>query len=108
VLTQIGVAAPLGDKFERQGQSSGDCAERTADGHPTRARVRRLGALFGWRSVFWTAAIFMLILAVGLHSRLPRNPTEQSLSWLSLMCSIFGLVRKARRAAGIGPSACSA
>jgi predicted MFS family arabinose efflux permease len=53
-----------------------------------------LGSLFGWRSVFWTAAIFMLILAVGLHARLPRNRPEHSLSWFELMRSIFGLVRK--------------
>jgi predicted MFS family arabinose efflux permease len=53
-----------------------------------------LGSLFGWRSVFWTAAIFMLVLAVVLHARLPRNLPEQTLSWLELMRSIFGLVRK--------------
>jgi predicted MFS family arabinose efflux permease len=64
-----------------------------------------LGSLLGWRAVFWTAALFMLALTAALRAKLPKIPTETSLSWIALMRSIGGLIRDypaLRESASIG------
>jgi predicted MFS family arabinose efflux permease len=53
-----------------------------------------IGALFGWRSVYGTAAGAMLILAVVVRMALPTSRPETPLSWLVLMSSTLQLVRR--------------
>ncbi len=50
-----------------------------------------VGAAFGWRAVYATAAVAMILLAVVLRFRLPRSVPEQVISWPALIRSAFGL-----------------
>lgn len=64
-----------------------------------------LGAAFGWRAVYWLAAIGMLLLATLLRARLPRAEPHVQLAWPEMMRSIGRLVRdypELREAAVLG------
>ena len=52
-----------------------------------------LGAAFGWRAVYWLAAIVMLLLAALLRLRLPHSAPNVKLAWPEMMRSIGCLVR---------------
>ena len=52
-----------------------------------------LGALFGWRVVFATASVFMLVLAILLRSSLPQSRPAVTLSWPQLIASAVPLWR---------------
>ena len=52
-----------------------------------------LGALFGWRIVFATASVFMLVLAILLRSSLPKSVPTVKLSWPQLIASAVPLWR---------------
>ncbi len=52
-----------------------------------------LGALLGWRSVFATASVFMLVLAILLRYSLPRSHPSVTLSWPQLIASAAPLWR---------------
>ena len=52
-----------------------------------------LGALFGWRIVFATASVFMLVLAILLRSSLPKSQPTVKLSWPQLIASAVPLWR---------------
>ena len=52
-----------------------------------------LGARFGWRMVFATASVFMLVLAVSLRYALPRSRPTVILSWPQLIASAVPLWR---------------
>jgi predicted MFS family arabinose efflux permease len=53
-----------------------------------------LGALFGWRVVYGTAAMAILILAVVIQTRLPSSLPALVISWPDLMRSTLQLVRR--------------
>ena len=53
-----------------------------------------VGALWGWRSVFWIAAGAMVILAALIRTQLPASVPEIDLSWAGLIRSSVGLIRK--------------
>ena len=52
-----------------------------------------LAAWVGWRAVYWTAAVMMLLLAVLLRSALPSNRPELDLTWPALIRSALALIR---------------
>jgi len=52
-----------------------------------------VASFFGWRSVYFIAALGMLALMFLLRARLPKLPPQNSLSWPTLMRSLVGLVR---------------
>lgn len=52
------------------------------------------GEQFGWRSVFWMAAVFMLVLAALIRRLLPPSVPEVRLTWKELMRSAIALVRR--------------
>jgi predicted MFS family arabinose efflux permease len=51
------------------------------------------GAWLGWRSIYWIAAILMLLIAALFHFRLPRSGPAVQLSWAALIRSAARLVR---------------
>jgi predicted MFS family arabinose efflux permease len=53
-----------------------------------------LGAWLGWRAVYFTAAGAMLLLAPILWRYLPQSQPEHPITWLELMRSTAGLVRR--------------
>lgn len=53
-----------------------------------------LGAQFGWRVVYWIAAVMMLTLAVIIRVALPVSRPEHAIPWVELMRSLRGLFRK--------------
>ncbi len=53
-----------------------------------------VGALWGWRAMYWGAAVLMLLLAVGARFVLPRSEPEHALSYGALLRSLGHLVRK--------------
>ncbi|HEX4085846.1 MAG TPA: MFS transporter [Chthoniobacteraceae bacterium] len=53
-----------------------------------------LGALIGWRAVFWAAAALMAVQAVVVRFGLPSSPPELAMSWPQLMHSAGALVRR--------------
>jgi len=53
-----------------------------------------IGAWFGWRIVYIIGAALMVLLAALVRTRLPKDEPELSLSWLQLMQSTWGLVRR--------------
>jgi predicted MFS family arabinose efflux permease len=53
-----------------------------------------IGALLGWRAVYYIAAGAMLILAVVVRTKLPVSRPEVVLSWPELMRSTLQLVRQ--------------
>ena len=52
-----------------------------------------VASFFGWRSVYFIAALGMLALMFLLRARLPKLRPQNSLSWPTLMRSLVGLVR---------------
>ncbi len=52
-----------------------------------------VGAQFGWRSVFWTGAVAMLVLAALIRWQLPKSDSELQLTWRELVGSSWILVR---------------
>jgi predicted MFS family arabinose efflux permease len=52
------------------------------------------GAQWGWRTVFWMAAGFMLLLAALIRRQLPVSVPEVTLSWAELVRSAIQLVRR--------------
>ena len=48
----------------------------------------------GWRSVYWFAAVLMLLLAVALRLRLPQAPPVTDLRYSALLRSVLDLVRE--------------
>ncbi|MCU1329877.1 MAG: major facilitator superfamily transporter [Bryobacterales bacterium] len=52
-----------------------------------------MGEAFGWRSVYWIAACFMLALAVWVRVGLPVDFPESRLGYFALLRSIAELVR---------------
>lgn len=48
---------------------------------------------FGWRAIYWLASVLMMLLAVLLHSGLPRSKPSLKLSWLGLFRSAILLIR---------------
>ena len=70
-----------------------------------------LGAVLGWRAVFWVAAAAMLALSVIARWKLPKDAPETPISWPALMHSAFELVRRhamLREAACLGALSFSA
>lgn len=64
-----------------------------------------IGAAFGWRPVYWIAAVLMLALAAILSKQLPRSEPTVALTYPDLLRSILTLVREQpllREAALIG------
>ena len=53
-----------------------------------------VGALAGWRAVFWMAAAAMAALSVVVRFGLPASAPELSLTWPQLIRSAGGLVRR--------------
>ncbi|MBO0796173.1 MAG: MFS transporter [Ktedonobacteraceae bacterium] len=52
-----------------------------------------IGAYLGWRAVYWSAAIIMMILAVVLHFFLPEDRQRSTMSYGQLLRSLGSLVR---------------
>jgi predicted MFS family arabinose efflux permease len=52
------------------------------------------GAAFGWRTVYWSASVLMLVLAIVIRAALPSSPPSVSLSWPKLMRSVAHLARE--------------
>src|SRR6516165_1430043 len=52
------------------------------------------GAQFGWRTVYWFAAVLMLGLAVSIRLSLEKSEPEVSLKWTELMRSVWTLARE--------------
>ena len=52
-----------------------------------------LASFFGWRAVYWIAALVMLSLMLLLRAQLPKLPRQSDLSWPALMRSLVDLVR---------------
>ncbi len=64
-----------------------------------------LAAWLGWRSIYWCAAVLMLLVAALFRSGLPRIVPSVQMSWLSLVRSAATLVRTQptlREAASLG------
>src|ERR1700749_1097493 len=53
-----------------------------------------IAAAFGWRVVFWFAAVAMVLLAATLRRALPRVPPTTDLSYGGLLRSVGQLVRE--------------
>ena len=53
-----------------------------------------IGAQFGWRSVYWISAGFMVVLSLMIRVGLPTSPPSISLTWRELLASIWKLVRE--------------
>ena len=60
-----------------------------------------IAAAFGWRTVFWFAAVAMVALAATLRRALPRIPPTTELSYGGLLRSVLALIR---RGAGAAPA----
>jgi predicted MFS family arabinose efflux permease len=52
------------------------------------------GAQYGWRTVYWFAAVLMLGLAVSIRLSLEKSEPEVSLKWTELMRSVWTLARE--------------
>jgi len=52
-----------------------------------------VASFFGWRAVYWIAALVMLSLMLLLRAQLPKVPRQSDLSWPALMRSLVDLVR---------------
>jgi len=52
-----------------------------------------MGAYLGWRAVYWSAAVLMIILAVILWVFLPADRQRSTMSYGQLLGSLFRLVR---------------
>lgn len=52
-----------------------------------------VGAIWGWRAMYWLASGLMLVLAVSLSRVLPRHQPALQISYLTLMKSLVRLIR---------------
>jgi predicted MFS family arabinose efflux permease len=52
-----------------------------------------VGAQWGWRAMYWIAAIMMIILAVALRVSLPGEPVRDRISYPQLLRSLWQLIR---------------
>jgi len=52
-----------------------------------------IGALFGWRAVYWGAAALMILLALALRVFLPEEQPRRALSYWHLLRSLTSLIR---------------
>ncbi len=52
-----------------------------------------VGAIWGWRAMYWLASGLMLVLAVSLSRVLPRHEPALQVSYLTLMKSLVRLIR---------------
>jgi predicted MFS family arabinose efflux permease len=52
-----------------------------------------IGAQFGWRSMYWIAAVLMFVLAFALRAMLPGEPKRERISYPRLLRSLWELVR---------------
>ncbi len=53
-----------------------------------------VGAIWGWKAMYWLASGLMLVLTVTLLRALPRHQPGLQASYLSLMRSLVRLIRK--------------
>ncbi len=53
-----------------------------------------IAAAFGWRAVFWFAAVAMVALAATLRRALPKIPPTTELSYGGLLQSVLSLIRE--------------
>jgi predicted MFS family arabinose efflux permease len=53
-----------------------------------------VGERFGWRAVFWGAAVAMVALAALIRIGLPKSRPAVSLSWVELVRSMGGLIKQ--------------
>ena len=53
-----------------------------------------LGAHFGWRAVYYCAAVLMVLIAALVRFCLPSSPPEIALSWPALMRSAWDLAKE--------------
>lgn len=53
-----------------------------------------VGSALGWRSVYWMAAVLMLVLAVTLGARLPISEPSSKMTYRELLRSLGTLVRE--------------
>jgi predicted MFS family arabinose efflux permease len=51
-----------------------------------------VGAYFGWRAMYWIAAILMALLLVTLYFSLPQEAPREKISYLRLLRSLWGLL----------------
>jgi len=52
-----------------------------------------VASFFGWRTVYWIAALAMVGLLLVLRTRLPKLPPQNTIPWPALMRSLVDLVR---------------
>jgi predicted MFS family arabinose efflux permease len=52
-----------------------------------------IGALFGWRAVYWGAAALMIVLALALRFLLPEEQPRATMSYWQLLRSLASLIR---------------
>lgn len=52
-----------------------------------------VGAEWGWRAMYWIAAIMMIMLAVALRASLPGEPARARISYPQLLRSLWQLIR---------------
>jgi predicted MFS family arabinose efflux permease len=52
-----------------------------------------IGALFGWRAVYWSAAVLMIVLALVLRFFLPADRQRSTMSYGQLLRSLGSLLR---------------
>jgi predicted MFS family arabinose efflux permease len=52
-----------------------------------------IGALFGWRAVYWSAAVLMIVLALVLRFFLPADRQRSTMSYGQLLRSLASLLR---------------
>jgi predicted MFS family arabinose efflux permease len=90
----IPMAASLASPLQRghvigtimSGLLAGILLSRTASGF--------IGSWFGWRTMFWLAAGWMLVLAAILRAALPLQPPAAPIAYPALMRSVAGLARR--------------
>lgn len=52
-----------------------------------------VAAQFGWRAIYWVAAVLMVALLVALRLTLPKEEARARLSYPQLLRSLWGLIR---------------
>ncbi len=53
-----------------------------------------IGAQFGWRTMFWIAAVLMLVLAMVLRATLPKDHSQTGMPYGKLLRSLATLIRE--------------
>nr|WP_244422602.1 MFS transporter [Ktedonobacter racemifer] len=52
-----------------------------------------IGAYLGWRAVYWSAAVIMIVLALALRFLLPKDQQRSTMSYGQLLRSLGSLIR---------------